>query len=505
MKLQAKILINSFIAIVIALLIMAYIIVKMIDMQSTSNEFSNNLIQIEQMNSSMVSFQQALDNYGKNPTEGNLVNAISNYNDVLLKVEILENIPYLTSYEESRVAHIKTKVGNMIKDMDIIVSESMTIEAMRLSSKINGIINDIYILKLSMNEQYDQLIKANNNRILYTSITSALILIVLSSILNLFTTRRIVKPISTLNEYSKEIAAGNLALKEVETNTKDEVGQLTKSFNTMKADLQTLIDRIQTHANELLEKNNRINDSIDYAKRIQEAVLPTEDEIAENLKEHFLIWEPRDTVGGDFYWCKNTEKGMYIAVADCTGHGVPGALMTTLSISTLNHIVEEGKDHSPAIILEKLHRRVKESLSQETKSGYTDDGLDIGICYMEGNKMTFAGAKLSLFISREGKLTEIKGDRKSIGYRRTPFDYKYTDEQLEVRDDDVFYMTTDGFIDQNGKDGQYSLGKKFLTDLIEKVNALPLPEQKIIFEKELKQFMGEEAQRDDITILAFRK
>ncbi|WP_096201365.1 SpoIIE family protein phosphatase [Bacillus sp. FJAT-45350] len=505
MKLQTKLLLNSFVIIVMALLILTYIIFRMMSMQTTATTFSNSLLNIEQMNSAIVSYQQALDNFGKNATEGNLANAITKYNDMLEKVDTLSDIPTVISNEEiRRIDTIQTKVDVLQKDMNVVIEQGETIEAMMLSTKLFGIMNDIYLLNLSMKERYAQLIKQNNDQVISIAFTSGLVLLVASTLINILITKRILKPIQTLSDYSKEIAAGNLAIKEIEFTSRDEVGLLTNSFNRMKKNLHQSIEKIQSNANALKEKNERINDSIDYAKRIQDSVLPANRLLLTLFQEHFLIYKQRDTVGGDFYWCKETERGFYIAVADCTGHGVPGALMTTLSISALNQIVDDAPMLTPADILERLNRKIKQSLNQQSKSGLTDDGLDIGLCFIEGKTVTFSGSKLSLYVKREDGLTIIKGDKKSIGYRRTPYDYSYTNAEVIANENTIFYITTDGYVDQNGGEKNYSFGKKNLVKLIEENYLHSMESQKEGFVNRLEEYKGIELQRDDITVIGFK-
>lgn len=506
MKLQTKLLLNLFFAIFIAFLILVYVIVRMIDLQSTASSFSDSLLKVERLNSAMVSYQQSLDNFGKSPTEGNLVNAKSKYNDVLEKAVPLHELELMNEEKEKRIAFILNKIETIKQDMEAVIEEQETVRAIMLSSKIYGVLNDIYLLNYSMNEEYDNLAKKNNAEIVSITIMSSFILLVVSSTVSVVMTRRIVRPIIALSNYSEKISSGNLSIKEIEVKSKDEVGQLTKSFNTMKENLRELITRLNKNANELKEKNERINDSILYAKRIQNSFLPNERELAELFDHYFLLSKQRDTVGGDFYWSKRHGDGFFVAVADCTGHGVPGALMTSLSISALNQIIEEQHDqhHSPAAILNRLNQKIKRNLNQETKTGLTDDGLDIGLCYIEKKRITYAGAKLSLYIQQAGEWKEIKGDRKSIGYRRTPIDYSFTDQAIEALPEMTFYITTDGYLDQNGGEKDLSFGKKKFIELMEKGEGQPLAIQKELFQQELKQFMGSEAQRDDITVLAFQ-
>lgn len=267
-----------------------------------------------------------------------------------------------------------------------------------------------------------------------------------------------------------------------------------------------LENKVLERTKELHEKNKKLTDSIEYAQRIQKSILPTEEALKEVFDDYFLIWQPKDTVGGDFYWSKKVDQGFYVAVGDCTGHGVPGALMSMLVISILNQIVNNEKD-KPSLILMKLNSLIKQILKQKDRdSSLTDDGLDIGFCYFdEKNSLIFAGAKIALYIKNDRNLRIVKGNRKSVGYTRTSEDYSYTDTVIKIiSKDELFYMTTDGYTDQNGGPKNYSFGKKKFVDLINNYYKEPLSKQREIFWQAVMDYMGDEMQRDDITLMAFK-
>ncbi|WP_135553498.1 SpoIIE family protein phosphatase [Paenibacillus cymbidii] len=266
---------------------------------------------------------------------------------------------------------------------------------------------------------------------------------------------------------------------------------------------QQLETQVEERTQELSARNRELMDSLSYAKLLQESVLPKEQQLQSALREHFVIWRPRDVVGGDFYWSKQVGGRTLLAVGDCTGHGVPGAFMTLLAISTLNRIVESGEAVEPADILGRLNRLMKETLRQDGQPGVTDDGLDIGICCIEEGQVLFAGARCSLHRADEAGLASWPGDRRSVGYRKTPRDYAYTTHRMPVGSA-RYYMATDGFYDQNGGERDYSFGKKRFADLIVRYGGLPLEEQKLLFLRELEAYMGNERQRDDITVMSFQ-
>jgi len=177
---------------------------------------------------------------------------------------------------------------------------------------------------------------------------------------------------------------------------------------------------IEARTIELTEKNTKLMDSIDYAKKIQEAILPAPEELAEIFSEYFVIWKPRDIVGGDFYWVKNTRDGYIIVVADCTGHGVPGAFMTMAVNSILNNIVTSMETHDPATIIKEIDTLLKQHLNRSKTNRFTDDGLEAGVCYIgKDRRILFAGAGIDLYIRNHTGLSISKGINKGIGYRKT--------------------------------------------------------------------------------------
>ena len=262
--------------------------------------------------------------------------------------------------------------------------------------------------------------------------------------------------------------------------------------------------QVEERTRELVEKNQKIIDSIDYAKRLQESILSTEEELRCVLGDYFVLWQPRDIVGGDFYLVRqvDTDRSL-VVVVDCTGHGVPGAFMTMAVNSVLKHIIDQNNT-DPGYILTELNCRMKEILHRNDQASITDDGLDIGICCIEQNKrLVFAGAKISLYIGRDNQVKVIKGNNRSIGYRRSSADLKFTNHMWDIQAGDRFYLTTDGYIDQNGGTRDYPLGSKRLIQAIIDLAEQELPLQGDAFEKVLNQYMGNEPQRDDITVIGF--
>lgn len=280
----------------------------------------------------------------------------------------------------------------------------------------------------------------------------------------------------------------------------------TRIANPLKRAIQLseeLERKVNERTQELKEQNLKIMDSINYAKKLQETIIASDQEMIDAFKDSFVLWQPRDIVGGDFYWLRKLDNKVILAVADCTGHGVPGALMTMTVAPILNHIVQEGGYLGPGEIIKELNLRIK-SVMNKKGNRITDDGLDIGICIIENKRLVFAGAKIDLYYTNHEGVKRIKGDRHSIGYLRSASDQTFQNTVLEIAKDDFFYITTDGFLDQNGGSKNHSFGRKRFTTLMEESSNHNGEEQLKFFNDALISFRQEEPQRDDITVVGFR-
>jgi|GEM_PF-1674013 len=251
--------------------------------------------------------------------------------------------------------------------------------------------------------------------------------------------------------------------------------------------------------------NHLILQSLRYASRIQSAVLPARQELEAVAADHFLIWEPRDIVGGDFFWFQPINDGYAVMVGDCTGHGVPGAFMTLIAWGLLDRMLRSAPSDRPSEVLAGLHEGVQSLLGQDETHGETDDGLEAGICFINPKKqqMTFAGARFSLWRANQEGVIEIKGDREGLGYRRYPQDTSFTNRTFSFGDEDAFYLTTDGLIDQIGGPRGRSFGKRRFQDLLRKNRHAPMSEQAESLRKAFDKYQGEQIRRDDLTVLGF--
>jgi PAS domain S-box-containing protein len=251
--------------------------------------------------------------------------------------------------------------------------------------------------------------------------------------------------------------------------------------------------------------NQLIMQSLRYASRIQAAILPAARELSTVAADHFLIWEPRDIVGGDFFWFQPISEGYAVIVGDCTGHGVPGAFMTLIAWGLLERMLNATPSNDPGRLLAGLHRGVQALLGQDEQTGDTDDGLEAGVCFVntDERKMHFSGARFSLWRAKSGKVIEIKGDRKGVGYRRYPQKTTYSNFHLDLDEDDSFYMTTDGLIEQIGGPRGRSFGKSRFQALLRQTSGQPMAEQAAFLKKTIQAYQGKQARRDDLTVLGF--
>ncbi len=266
---------------------------------------------------------------------------------------------------------------------------------------------------------------------------------------------------------------------------------------------QKMEQQVKERTRELAASNEKIMDSIQYARVLQESILPNSKELSEVLGAYFVLWRPRDIVGGDFFWVRHLsrEKSL-VALIDCTGHGVPGAFMTMAVNSALKHIIEQNHTE-PARILSELNLQIKQVLHRNSQESFSDAGLDIAICAIEGHsRLNFAGAKLSLYVRRDQEIYTLAGDHKSIGYKASPENLTFSSHNWDIEVGDQFYLTTDGYLDQNGGKKNYSFGKKkFITEILAQQEVLSA--QAGQFESVLQKYMGDEPQRDDITLIGF--
>lgn len=254
------------------------------------------------------------------------------------------------------------------------------------------------------------------------------------------------------------------------------------------------------------QQNREMVDSIEYAKRIQQALLQSEEHVTTHLPEHFILFIPKDILSGDFYWAVENGPYWYVAAADCTGHGVPGALLTMLGNSFLNEIIRGQEPLSPSETLDVLRDKVVKELSQKGEDGDNRDGMDISLSRinLETLEVEWAGAFNPLWIVRNGseEIEEVKANRQPIGHyhRMDPF----TNHKITLNKGDSLYMMSDGFADQLGGKSGKKFRYKPLKELIVAGAKLPLKDQQKILEDTFRSWKGDNMQIDDVCIIGIK-
>jgi ligand-binding sensor domain-containing protein/serine phosphatase RsbU (regulator of sigma subunit) len=283
----------------------------------------------------------------------------------------------------------------------------------------------------------------------------------------------------------------------------------TRDLQESNIELRNAHQKIRKSKEIIEEKNRNITDSIRYARRIQQSMLPMKEKMAKHLEDSFVLYLPKDIVSGDFYWFDVIEDRYFLALADCTGHGVPGALLSIMGYMMLNEVLQERRILDPAKILARLHQGFRYVLKQETEDTDTLDGMDIGLCRIDlhARKITFAGARRPLFYVKNSELIEIKGDRKSIGGRQSKEKHVFTNHEIDFsgnsRDKIIFYLTTDGFADQHDLQDQRYGSHRLKTFLRDIAHMDAAQQQQALLEEFIKHRADEE-QRDDISIIGIR-
>jgi PAS domain S-box-containing protein len=272
---------------------------------------------------------------------------------------------------------------------------------------------------------------------------------------------------------------------------------------TKEAELEIREKNVQ-----LAHQNRLIMDSLNYAKRIQEAMLPSEELIRNYFPESFIYFKPRDIVSGDFYWFSVQENKLFIAAVDCTGHGVPGAFMSLIGNSLLNNIVNERKIHKPSMILTELNNGVNKAFSQrKLGEDEPEDGMDLTMCCFDRDKkeIQIASANHTAILITNGEVRQFDGDEISIGesYSKV-LDLEFTNHEFPFQDNSILYLFSDGFYDQIGG----PKNKKFMVgNFIEFLSQFQKDNMNIQFDKlneQFQQWKGDNKQTDDVLVMGIR-
>ena len=319
----------------------------------------------------------------------------------------------------------------------------------------------------------------------------------------------IIEAINKGNIYRYISKPWNRAELKITIDSAFEVYNLKLQNKNLIADLkevnQNLEKIVEQRTRQIEQQRKNITDSIQYASRIQSALMLPSEELDRLLPTHFILNKPKDIVSGDYYWVSHKNNSMIVAVADCTGHGVPGAFMSIMGINFLSEIVSKREIFKANEILNELREHLIRSLGQTGHRDETRDGMEMALCIvdLESNQLQFSGAFRPLYIFRNKELIEIKGDRMPIGIYNEEV-VSFTNKEMKVQDNDVFYLFTDGYVDQIGGPDRKTYKSRKFKKLLGEIHLKPLKEQKSILEKEHLAWRSKIEQIDDILIMGIR-
>ena len=338
----------------------------------------------------------------------------------------------------------------------------------------------------------------------YTTFFLAGLLVVGVAISSLIVSQRVVRPLRRLVRESHTIATDDSASQEqLLVRGSDEIARLADAFNGVLARQRQAIVQLDTANQRLREVNKQVDDSIRYAALLQRSILPDR-QLSERFGlDHFVLWQPRDTVGGDYYVFHDDGNRCLAGVADCAGHGVPGAMMTMLARAGIDRYIQQVGIGSPAAVLQATNAGMNVVLSEAQLSRALATSMDVGLVLLdfEAEVLRFAGAKISLYWSDGERVDMVKGDPRSLWDRRSG---TYHDHEMPLRRDCTYYMATDGVFDQAGGELGFGLGTERFCEWLLAHARKPLAEQHEAFSRSISEFRGEHPQRDDITMLSFR-
>jgi len=331
----------------------------------------------------------------------------------------------------------------------------------------------------------------------------------------------VVSGLKRTKDFANAVGAGNFEKDYQPLSSKDSLGHaLLKMRDDLAENERILEEKVKQRTAEVVKQNEEINqqrmqieeyfvqvtDSIKYAKKIQEAILPPESYVRKLLPDSFILYRPKDIVSGDFYWLGETEEKVFFAAVDCTGHGVPGAFMSIVGYNQLKQAIITSGGENPAEILNHLNKGVTETLHQKDADSTSKDGMDVAICSIKKGtlELEFAGAFNPLYLLRKGEIIQFKADKFPIGSFVNDEENKFTNNKIQLEKGDQIYIFSDGYADQfGGPRGKKFMYKRFRDLLIELSNK-DLSEQKEGLKESLFDWMQEEEQVDDILVIGVR-
>jgi serine phosphatase RsbU (regulator of sigma subunit) len=303
-----------------------------------------------------------------------------------------------------------------------------------------------------------------------------------------FTTQITLLTFASITQFSKYTRDTNKFLEEMVNKRTDQISIQNKFLRTQNKQIET--------------QYKEIRQSITYAKRLQNAILPNKYRFSSIFKEHLIFYKPKDIVSGDFYWITEKNKKTYVVTADCTGHGVPGGFLSMLGISFLNQIVTKNAEIHPHEILNKLAILFSETINNHEDTG-SRDSMDISICLINHstNEIEYSGAYTPIYVIRNQALHELHVDKISLQKDFHTENTSFTNRTFQLQENDRIFMFSDGYYDQFGGEKHKRFSKRNFKTLLTSSSNKTMAEQKIIFDETFELWRGENEQIDDILIL----
>lgn len=288
-----------------------------------------------------------------------------------------------------------------------------------------------------------------------------------------------------------------------EKKSKELLLQQKEEIQQINEELELTLTTLNTQKTEIEEKNQAIQDSIVYAQRIQQTILPLQENIQAHLPDHFIFFQPQGVVSGDFYYFEEKKGKLIVAVIDCTGHGVPGAFMAMIASEILNEIIQNKEILEADLILNELHKRVRIALKQDETNN--QDGMDVALLVIDKSqkRVSFAGAKRPLIYIQQSELFHLKGDGMPIGGEQLETERMFVKHTIELSIPTIFYLFTDGYQDQFGGVKKKKFKLTQMKEMLLSVHAHSLPMQRQVVAERLQQWMndGNERQIDDVLVV----
>lgn len=394
------------------------------------------------------------------------------------------------------------KPGSRITGSEYHPPSRRTVASIQRIFTLITLVNGLVLLYLVIAAIQLLRVPGNRSAEIYVSLILTLLLVILAVLSYQIIARRIIQPIARLVREASAIETDDMhSLLTIRSN--DEISRLAQAFNAVLARMRQALVAGEASNQQLLEANRQIEASINYAGLLQRSILPDR-QLQETFgSDHFILWLPRDTVGGDYYIFHSDGGHCLAGVADCAGHGVSGAMMTMLARAGIDRSIMEVGITSPAAILSCTDTAMRTLLHGARLSKSIATSMDIGLVRLdfEARSLRFAGAKISLYWSNGETMNMLRGDNRAICDHRVG---AYNDHDIPLLPDCTYYLTTDGLLDQSGGEHGFSLGSQQFTEWLIRLARQPLEQQRQSLTEALDTFRGSHPQRDDITILSFR-